>query len=254
MEKLNNLYNSIAQKQGNGYRMLLQGGSQKKSPLGFINKELDKKSFLIKVPRELEKPYNNLSNKDGFDYNLNNASHLKGAFGRFTKDESKAKENFAEVTDDPTVISDHGENYKINESEIELGDTVDVSKGSSIVESLNNNQFQRRSADNLYWINQAKKYGFKDMDEVSDFQRKNGLYVDGKVGKKTINKLKLINSNKPQSSFYVGTPEDRFSYVDANGNRILTTNRFEKYISPFNVNFNQPQRFTMSSIQQKKIQ
>ncbi len=51
----------------------------------------------------------------------------------------------------------------------------------------------QRNAD--FWDSQANKYGFKSIDDVIAFQKKNGLKADGKVGKNTIAKIEELKGN-----------------------------------------------------------
>lgn len=49
---------------------------------------------------------------------------------------------------------------------------------------------------NNYWLNQAKQYGFNTAKEVMDFQRQNGLAVDGMMGANTIRAFRERNNRQ----------------------------------------------------------
>lgn len=47
---------------------------------------------------------------------------------------------------------------------------------------------------NDYWNQQAQRYGFADMNAVSEWQKQNGLEVDGKFGQNSLNKWNELQS------------------------------------------------------------
>lgn len=49
---------------------------------------------------------------------------------------------------------------------------------------------------NSYWLNQARQYGFNTAEEVMDFQRQNGLAIDGMMGTNTIRAFQERNNRQ----------------------------------------------------------
>ena len=49
-----------------------------------------------------------------------------------------------------------------------------------------------------YWTKVAKKWGFASMDDVAEWQKQNGLVVDGKFGKNSMTKYNQLKSNEKQ--------------------------------------------------------
>lgn len=95
-----------------------------------------------------------------------------------------------------------------NTETIDIVDGVPVTTSNKIIRTVQNNPFtlspqrtdvassflrNQRNAD--FWDSQAKKYGFKSIDDVIAFQKKNKLKADGKVWKETIAKIEELKGN-----------------------------------------------------------
>lgn len=95
-----------------------------------------------------------------------------------------------------------------NTETIDIVDGVPVTTSNKTIRTVQNNpwtstpqrtdvssQFFKNQGNVNYWDAQAKKYGFKDINDVIAFQKKNGLKRDGKVGKETIAKIEALKGN-----------------------------------------------------------
>ena len=72
---------------------------------------------------------------------------------------------------------------------------------------------KKQKASQAYWANIAKQNGFNSIEEVIEFQRQNGLVPDGKIGAKTLGKLKEVRGEVP----YANTP----SYYDGKAKQVV---------------------------------
>lgn len=72
---------------------------------------------------------------------------------------------------------------------------------------------KKQKASQAYWANIAKQNGFNSIEEVIEFQRQNGLVPDGKIGAKTLGKLKEVRGEVP----YANTP----SYYDGQAKQVV---------------------------------
>lgn len=96
----------------------------------------------------------------------------------------------------------------------------------------------QRSFNESHWLNRAKQFGFNSIDEVKQWQSKQGLQVDGMFGPKSEQVWNQLNQQASQGGTNINTsnsglnPRDPFAWAKSQGLKGYTANGRDYYYHP----------------------